>query len=290
MFIRLAKRSVGVGGILIAVAAAAQAQGPAQFASFSQASAQNTPFRYFYDSVTPSNSRFGLYNASGVALTGASALDVNFQFQITNGYGSTPGSNIAAKMEMTTLVDGIVSGGTTPGSTISQNFQFVRMTFTAVTPSSSGQTNLLTVIGVFQPPSSAIDPDIPEDNGSKGTTASLAGRIGTSTASFDATEVAGADINFIGFSSDFIDFGTPQFVNRNFSLGLSNVSPSVARAGASSPAFDYFRSFTASATGSFGSDPIPAIPEPGSLALLATGLSGALVTVRRRRRVAEKTQ
>jgi hypothetical protein len=281
MLIRIAVRTTGVGAMLAAVALTAQAQGPAQFASFSQASTSNRPFRYIYDATTPTNSRFGLYDAGGNPLTGANALEVNFQYQVTNGYnGNNFTNNIPALMEMTTLVDGLVTGGTLPGQTIEQNFRAVRITFTAINPGLTPGTNLLTVTAVLS--SSAIDPDIPRDNGSLGTTASLQGRIGTSTGSFDATEAQGLDLNYIGYTSDFLDFTNPTFVNRNFSIALANITPSVARGTGAAPASDYFRAFEASAAGTFGSDPVPAIPEPASLSLLAIGMVGAPLMRRRR--------
>jgi hypothetical protein len=271
MFIRLAKRTVGVGGILIAVAAAAQAQGPQQFASFTQADPSNKPFRFFFDSVTPSNSRFGLYDGSGNAVS----IAVNFQYQVFNGYGAEIGENIAATMTMTSRVFGTTVGD----DDLVQDFQEVSMVFTANTPV-NGLTNLLTVTAVLSSP--PIDPDIPFDNGTLGTTGRLSASIGDSTGSFRATESSTLNRNYIGYTSSFLDFVNPTFTNRNFSLAIGNITDPVAR-GTGSPAENYFNNFVSSASGTFGSDPIPAVPEPGSLALLSVGLSGTALFVRRRK-------
>jgi len=280
---------------VVAVAAVAQTAWavPVQFASFTQQAGGNTPFRFIdtgFDTITNTSgspSLFGLYDAGGSAIS----IDVNFQFQTANGYGASIGSNIDATMTMTSKARGVTSGATA----LSQQVQEVEIVFTAKTPL-NGKTNLLTVTKTLSDaPINVGSADVTK-NGTIGTNGFLSGVSGGSTASFTATErtSSSSNITYIGYTSDFLDFFTPTFSNRNFQIGLSNVNPVDPTnpgfdRGPNSPggsnSSDYVQNFTASASGTFGSDPLPFnVPEPTSVVLMGSALSLVGLAVRRNRR------
>lgn len=106
-------------------------------------------------------------------------------------------------------------------------------------PSGTGsKTNLLTAV---------ITP-----NGNS--EASLAGDDATGSAGFSASTTA----QNVTYTSDFITFGTVPTISRNLALAFSSVSPALSISSIN----NFLNSFTANATGTFASNPLPtAIPE-----------------------------
>ena len=222
---------------------AAHAQAPVQFASFSQA-AGGTPFFLASDGA---NSTLAL----------ASAIPVNFQFQVGNSYGSGIGDNIAATLSLFSQIDGTP---VTLGSLVAQPIKNIEIVFTADTPV-LGSTNLLSLTG---------------------STGLFSGVVSGSTGALTGTQ---SELVFdsVNYSSDFLDFTGP-FVNKNFAISFANVDP-----GLSVGIDGYLNSFSASASGTFGSSPTPNtppptnnLPEPATLSLLGLGLASYLFTKRKK--------
>jgi hypothetical protein len=241
--------AAGIAVISLGSALPVSAQGPAQFASFTQATPLNVPFRFINSGGDGSGSVFGLYDAGGTAIS----IPVNFQFQIPNDYGTAVGENIAATMTMTSAVLNPDDGA----GRVNVDMQNINVVFTADTPV-NGLTNLLTM---------------------SLTTGVLSGQPFTSTVSLEGTQSATSP-DIVNFTSDFLDFSGVT-INKNYSLSFSNVQPIVAR-----EPNNYFRSFVSSGSGTFGSEPLPTnrVPEPGTLALLALGMLGGGTVLRRKAR------
>lgn len=284
--------------LALLIGGAAHAQ--TQFASFTQADPNyNLPFRMYNDGT--SSSRFGLIDASGNELTTTvnsvnyTGVLVNFQYQIVNGYGSSVGANVQAIMRMTANVNGNVidlDGGTVlPGDSLRQGLRDIQISFTAITPV-NGKTNLLS-IGSYVPGSTdePINGFAPGNgnnntNSTNGSTARLNGSAGSSTAAVEATESAG-NFAFVGYASDFLDFTTLDYTNRNYSISLANVQPTfnVGPNGSGANSAAYLQNFVSSAGGTFGSNPLPfQLPEPGTIGLMFMGMiAGTGVVLRKRR-------
>ncbi len=103
---------------------------------------------------------------------------------------------------------------------------------------------------------------------------------GTQNGTSAGVEDSTAGGNTVAFTSDFLDF-TPT-VRRDFALALTAINPVLLRAAAGQSV----RTFRASASGNFSSDPAPlinGIPEPATWGLMIAGFGMVGFQSRRRR-------
>ena len=216
-------------------------------------------FQFTRDAANLTNSNFGLITAS---------QQINFNYSVSNAYdtarGTAVGTNIAATLTVSAVVNGPTSGSGTNASPYSQDFKSFNITVTANTPE-GGQTNLLTV---------------------SSSTANLNGKFRNAT--LLGSTVAGDTVNF---ASSFLTFNNS--VDRTFSFDLSSIDtagpPTNLQKNTNGtpgdPSDDYLDTFTAAGTGQFAADPQPGnpydFPEPGTFALLGMGLIPCAVRVRR---------
>jgi hypothetical protein len=261
------------------------------FASFSQANTNTTPFRFINDGTA--NSKYGLYDAGGVA----NSILVNFAYQTANALGTAVGEVVTARMTMTSLVNGTASTFAGFNFQDLRNIQIDFVLEDADFALGLQGTNLLSVTSTL-----SLDPingTIGEGNGNNntngsfGTTATMSGLNGGSTASLQATESASGQ-NYVGYTSAYLDF-SKEFVNRNFSLAISSIqNPAFPapnggyRRGSAAPgnpnSSEYIRTFQATMSGDFASDPQPFVPEPASIAFFLPAIVAAGWGIRKRMR------
>jgi hypothetical protein len=110
----------------------------------------------------------------------------------------------------------------------------------------------------------------------------LFGRTNSTSGSFSSATTSGATITY---TSDFLTF--QPTLDRDFSLALTSMTPSLqSQVGAA------LRTFRAVSTGSFSSDPAPAVsigvPEAGTWAMFLGGFGVIGFTARRRRKNPEQ--
>ena len=193
-------------------------------------------------------------DSSGATLGLASAIPVNFQYQTANGLGAGVGESLAATMTMSS-----VSAATsfTSAGFLVQPLKDIQIRFTSTgAPADSGDLLTMSL-----------------------STGNLVGRPGGQTARLTGTESA-TGTSIVNFDSNYLDFKQPLLV-KNFSISFTSVAPEITNGGNG-----YIAPFSATATGNFGSDPLPpqnSIPEPGTLALLALGIGGGLALAHRRK-------
>lgn len=109
------------------------------------------------------------------------------------------------------------------------------------------------------------------------TNAKLFGPNGGTSGSLSDSTSGGATIVY---TSDFLDFSPT--ISRDFALALTSINPALNRP---TSALNSLRTFRATASGTFASDPAPlitALPEPADWALLLTGFALTGVVARRR--------
>ncbi|HLK59371.1 MAG TPA: hypothetical protein VKU00_22615 [Chthonomonadaceae bacterium] len=199
------------------------------------ARADLTTFAQFRETNNSVNS-FSFQDTGATSSFHVTNIPVQFSYGVNNGYNGNSTANIAATLSF----DATVSGKPTGAGPFMQSFHLVDMVFTAVTPV-NGLTNLLTV-----------------DTNS---TFTLFGKGGSASTNADTAE---GDI--VNFSSDFLIFNLTT--ERDYALSFSSLTPKLGL-----DINGWLKSFTASGTGTFASDPAPYYtPDGASLSLLSGGL------------------
>ena len=191
-------------------------------------------------------------SGGGASLGLPAAIPVSFQYQAVNGLGTGVGESVPASLTMSSVDGGAAFMDT---SFLVQPLKNIEMRFTSLgAPTDSGD-----LLRVFL------------------TTGNLIARPGGQTARLTGTESATGN-SIVNFDSNYLDFSQP-LVNKNFAVSFTSVAPDISSGGNG-----FLAPFMATATGNFGSAPLPPpknrIPEPGTLALLALG---SLVLTRRRK-------
>ncbi|HLK57268.1 MAG TPA: hypothetical protein VKU00_11920 [Chthonomonadaceae bacterium] len=222
-------------------------------ACLTAAHAQLTTFAQFRESNNSVNA-FSFTNtdstASGFHVV---SIPVEFSYGVNNGYNGNSTANIDATLTFSANVTAKPTA--LGGGFFSQDFTNVSMVFTANTPV-NGLTNLLTV---------------------SNSTLSMFGK--GNSASTDSDVSTGDTVNF---SSDFLIFSNT--IDRDFALSFSSLQP-----GLSTDINGWLKSFTASGTGTFASEPAPFYsPDGASLSLLSGGLLPLAGFALYRRRRAKK--
>ena len=248
--------SLAAAALLATTSASAQVVTFAQF--FSNATGTNFRWVRSAGTNTAAGRTVNFYTTTTQNATSAGATAVTFGFKDLGPFSSTVGSVNAAFLMTGTVTD---TAATSDGTTVSQTNITGSFSFIANTPISYGPilngTNLLS--GTFS-------------------STTFSGTIGGSTGNLGGSSNGGATINF---TSDFLTFDPSA--NLDFNLGMTSINPLLAFL--AGRAVGSYRSVV---TGQFSADPpptAPTIPEPGTWAMMITGM-GLVGFARRRRRTA----
>jgi hypothetical protein len=182
------------------------------------------------------------------------------------------------------------NGGTsgTISASAQVNFNFTQQTglstanhAATLTITGSTFTPAQTVIGIVDQPISNISTLTLTDNVTHQNlltmtfTGQLVGSAGGASAEVIGSDTAGAVVQY---KSDFLAFNEP---GNSYTLGLNTLAPAFTIG-----AGGFLNSFVANITGQFTANAI-AVPEPASVVMYGTGIVGALVLVRRRKRLSK---
>ncbi len=210
------------------------------------AQAQTVTFATFQQ-VNLSSTPFVFTNSgtSGTFTTAATAVKFNF-----SGISGIAGTDLSgtqnATITITATTSTAVSGTGSAANPFNQVIDFGTITITRTTAATEGngsRTNLLTVNFSDSP-------------------ASINGRNGSGS-------FGGSDPT-VTFTSDFMDFSATTA--RDFAIALTSITPALAKSGS------FLRSFQATGSGQFDSDPTPgglgstSAPELNSMTLMGVAL------------------
>jgi hypothetical protein len=189
---------------------------------------------------TPSAQPFAYTNNSSSATFDAATFNINLIVSSSLSSFMPPGI-YAATLQLTSSTS---SPATQSGSALMESFPTPTNNSITITLNNpvNGSTNFLTV----------------------SYSAHLGGNVGASAIGLTAAQSSGDTINY---SSGVVPI-LGSTTSRGFSLSFSSVTPTLGLG-----AGNFYNSFVASGTGTFQAQ-LPAVPEPGSLILAGTLLSG----------------
>jgi hypothetical protein len=210
-----------------------------------------------------------LYTTNNGVATAPGTANVRFSFLQPYFVSNDIAQNITARFTLnaTTVAD----PATITNGTVSQQIDGGSFSFLSTTAITVGNTtyaagsNLLS--GTF-------------------TNATLSGQNGGTAAGIEDSGVGVNGLSQVNFTSDFLDFNASNSptIRRDFALALTAINPVLLRATAGQSV----RSFRASASGNFSSDPAPMIngvPEPAVWGMMIAGFGAVGFQSRRRRTI-----
>ncbi len=237
------------------------------FGSFQMTYGQTTTFAQF--TQNPAGQNFVFTNNTTTATFGTTpttGVQVNFNYSNINGLNAALTGTQSAKLFITTTTTeaSVSSFGNFLAQPLSQSItiSIIRDTATSAGVGTGARTNLLTAvitIGNSNP--------------------SISGQVGATSGNFSAATTNGNQN--VTFTSDFLSFSNTS--ERDLAIAFSSIQPALAISG------DFLRSFAASGTGTFASNPAPVVAAPPTAATVSIsgrvltpagrGLRNALVTV-----------
>jgi hypothetical protein len=194
------------------------------------------------------NSTTGTFNITGGTLSNLFTpqnIGLNTSYTVNETLGSTIGGTNG--VQVTSATTGLLGNDTADFLTLGA----FDLTYTFATPTQVGNTLATTLLNVAVTNAQFI---YDEDNGNAIFTFSIKGGNGVS------------------FSSDALQF--KNIANEQVAFSFSDVELTNG--------MNLFAGFTANGSGNFSSDPLPAVPEPLSAALLIVGMTAVGVASRRR--------
>ena len=220
------------------------------FSSFLTVTGQTTTFAQFFEDDGSQDFVFTNNTSSATFNTVSGGSGIFFIYQNIVGLDpSLQGIQNARLFITTTPTQSGSSGGGTVTQPLNQTVtvQIIRNTAAPIGVGSGPRTNMLTA--VFSP---------------LATTPGIVGSNGGNSANLSAT----TPDHVVTFTSDFLLFGITT--QRNLAFSFSSVIPSIALGSGS-----FLQSFTAAASGTFASNPVPTIFIPTAASV---SLSGRVLT------------